>query len=358
MINKISLSNFRGFKRFSCGDFAPITIVGGRNNSGKSSLLEAIALLSDFSRSTVLTDLSTYRGFPSPSFSDLESVFHNARRDDPITLLADMADGSQRSFQLSYLLPSTVLMQAADTTNLDDDLDKTMLGFERYEEAFRFVDAANSSGRSYAEKLYLYTQGGDATGFTFTRKANAAQICGRYLSASQARLLDEPSLKELFLTQEKSQIESALRRVDKRIQGVELFQNKFYAKVQDSARMIPLSSLGDGMLKIVKILTAVIVAQPGWVLAIDEIENGLHFSAMSAFWKALVSEAIARKVQLVVSTHNLEMMSAMSDAVDKDRLADFRYIRLEYGADGQIVPIAYDASAFSTHLRVGAELRG
>ena len=42
MIKKIVINKFRCFDYFEIDNLAPITIIGGRNNSGKSALLEAI----------------------------------------------------------------------------------------------------------------------------------------------------------------------------------------------------------------------------------------------------------------------------------------------------------------------------
>ena len=44
----IGLENFRVFKDKTWFDFAPITILTGTNNSGKSSLVRAVNLLSNY----------------------------------------------------------------------------------------------------------------------------------------------------------------------------------------------------------------------------------------------------------------------------------------------------------------------
>lgn len=47
-MDKLILENFRTYKNRTEIDFAPITILTGKNNSGKSTLLKAILLLSDY----------------------------------------------------------------------------------------------------------------------------------------------------------------------------------------------------------------------------------------------------------------------------------------------------------------------
>ena len=48
IMNRIELTNFRIFEKETCFDLAPITILTGKNNSGKSSLLKSFILLSDY----------------------------------------------------------------------------------------------------------------------------------------------------------------------------------------------------------------------------------------------------------------------------------------------------------------------
>ena len=42
MIKKLEIKNFRCFENFTIDNLAPITVIGGSNNTGKSTLLEAI----------------------------------------------------------------------------------------------------------------------------------------------------------------------------------------------------------------------------------------------------------------------------------------------------------------------------
>lgn len=62
-MDKLILENFRTYKNRTEIDFAPITILTGKNNSGKSTILKAILLLSDYLNSDNQLDLK----FDGPS---------------------------------------------------------------------------------------------------------------------------------------------------------------------------------------------------------------------------------------------------------------------------------------------------
>ena len=44
MINKLHVSQFRSFEDLSIGGFGRVNLITGRNNAGKSTLLEAIRI--------------------------------------------------------------------------------------------------------------------------------------------------------------------------------------------------------------------------------------------------------------------------------------------------------------------------
>ncbi len=79
-LNRFGLSNFRVFKEYTEFEFAPITVLTGANNSGKSSLLKALLLVQDNAKRNGLKELEFDGGehnlgsweFTKNKFSDSE----------------------------------------------------------------------------------------------------------------------------------------------------------------------------------------------------------------------------------------------------------------------------------------------
>jgi len=63
------------------------------------------------------------------------------------------------------------------------------------------------------------------------------------------------------------------------------------------------------------------VARDG-ILLIDEIETGLHFSAMQRIMKALILATRAFNVQVFLTTHSLEAIDAFLDAAREIKSLD------------------------------------
>lgn len=61
MITTLNIHNFRCFQDLSVTKLAPITLLGGRNNSGKSAILEAVFLAFGYRSANVFLALAAGR---------------------------------------------------------------------------------------------------------------------------------------------------------------------------------------------------------------------------------------------------------------------------------------------------------
>ena len=178
-----------------------------------------------------------------------------------------------------------------------------------------------------------------------------------YLPPAYRKLADR-LLIDLYKANRTEAIDQVLRSVDPRILEITPVENSIFAKLDGVGRRIPLSALGDGAVKIANLLAVVLTLPEGAVCAVDEIENGLHHTAMRAFWCALARVATARRVQLVVTTHNLEMMRAISACIDNPSvLGSMAYLRMAWRDDGALVYDSLDSEEFVTHLDQELEIR-
>ena len=62
MINSIQINNFRGIRDLAINDIAPLTLISGKNNAGKSTILEALFLIHGHSYPDVFMKLENFRG--------------------------------------------------------------------------------------------------------------------------------------------------------------------------------------------------------------------------------------------------------------------------------------------------------
>jgi len=57
-----------------------------------------------------------------------------------------------------------------------------------------------------------------------------------------------------------------------------------------------------------------VASRPRSIVLIDEIENGIYYTHLTAIWRALLSLAQENETQLFVSTHSRECLEALLEA--------------------------------------------
>ena len=103
MIKSFGLENFRIYKDRTDFDLKPITILTGRNNSGKSTLINAFRLLNNSMSSTghVFSDLH-FRN-DQTNFGDFELVLNKNSKKDYFSIFLNSMNYKNLSFKLDYL---------------------------------------------------------------------------------------------------------------------------------------------------------------------------------------------------------------------------------------------------------------
>ncbi|HWO24268.1 MAG TPA: AAA family ATPase [Kofleriaceae bacterium] len=127
-----------------------------------------------------------------------------------------------------------------------------------------------------------------------------------------------------------------LSRVDPRIVGLEVLATRSGAAphaapgaelfLRDrSAGLLPVGAFGDGMRRILLMALGVTRARGG-VLLIDEIETAIHVSVLGHVFRWIVEACAANDVQLFVTTHSLEAIDAIlaADTTPEEDIVGYR----------------------------------
>lgn len=355
MIKKVAIGNFRGFDEFECGCLAPITVIGGRNNSGKSSFLEALSLTLNVNGGDALLSMSRNRGIDMLKINDLCSLFNRGDTSRKVLVTSDFDDRINREFSMEYKSPEVIFSGAEPSTPMPigslDDMTKSSPHILAHVLERRLDD---SQRNLYSEDFFVVEQ--NDNGLVATQISDAPSSRGLYVSP-YLRDYAINRLMDLYKAGEAESINEALRAIDDRIESVLPIDKSLYAKLSGVKPPIALKSLGDGAVKVAMSLAILLSVPEGGVCAFDEIENGLHYSAMRLLWGALVKVACRRNIQLIASTHSLEMLHAMKDVSEENQGADFVYLKMACKKGGKIVFSEYGYNAFKTHLQEDFELR-
>lgn len=86
-----------------------------------------------------------------------------------------------------------------------------------------------------------------------------------------------------------------------------------FAKLTGTAQPVPLRSLGDGVNRLFGIALALVNAKSGLFL-IDEVENGIHYSLQPEIWRFIFQVAQQLDVQVFATTHSYDCIKSFEEA--------------------------------------------
>jgi AAA15 family ATPase/GTPase len=147
-------------------------------------------------------------------------------------------------------------------------------------------------------------------------------------------------------------VEPSLRRLSVRVIGDT-------AVIQGDVglgELMPLQFMGDGMVRLLSMVLGILTLPPGGIALVDEVENGIHHSAMLKVWLALATAARKASVQIFATTHSHECIEAAHRAFEESGKYDLRVHRLERVA-GQVRAVTSDQTTLATALDQEWEVR-
>ena len=189
------------------------------------------------------------------------------------------------------------------------------------------------------------------------RRSSAIFLASRQ-SNSQS---DAERFSKLQLNRKHHKVESIMRRVEPRLQGLSVIANPslptIHAELEGHDRLLPMPLLGDGMTRLLSLALAIGNSENGLVL-IDEIENGLHHSVMKSVWSGIAQFAREFDVQIFATTHSRECIRAAHQAFSEDDLYDFRLHRMERIKDSDDTRVVtYSKKTLEIALKRDLEVR-
>ena len=117
---------------------------------------------------------------------------------------------------------------------------------------------------------------------------------------------------------------------------------RIIAKTERSDIPVPLNSLGDGVTRFLGVALAMPCSQGGF-LFIDEAENGIHYSALTNFWRMVLQAAHDNDVQVIATTHSFDCVKGFANAAIENREVEGVLIRIEDSKDG-LGAVTFDES--------------
>ena len=356
-----SIKNFRCFKDFSMDSFERINLIGGKNNVGKTTLLEALFLLLGMTNSSNILRINAWRGvetYDGDSASIRETLwnhlFYNFNNQATITINSELGIGGQIGVTLKQKagVPTTLPFSKSSTGKAAVDSSEVLV------QALQ-IHYTDVSGKTYPVELQVDAQGRILPSPFVTAKSLFQGIIHPALRhpSNQENAIRYGQL-ELNKAESHYDLVPALKIIEPRLNRLSTIVGASGPMIYGDiglGRMLPLSMMGDGLVSLASLLLSISSASGGVVL-IDEIENGLHYSVMMKFWQTIAEASRIFDTQIFATTHSWDCIKAAHEAFQADGLYDFRYHRLQK-ADEIVEAVTLDQNTLQTTIEAGWEIR-
>ena len=340
MIKNIKINNYKCFKNFEIKDFKRINILVGDNNSGKTSLLEALALLDPktFKKQNILIKnyfsiIDNYIETVADSgmeyfiklirkFFEDYSIFFNERNiEKSIFIEADFNSAKKDSksdfavkfenkiindisdFKESKFLDNHKSILERIYKSNRDLISQSILANYKFSNKKNLLKLGISSIGTYNYNV----EGFDDFDVIFKKINDRANLVKNW-----TQIINQNGVKieEKFV--------KLLQNFDGDIEAIRANQDEldFYKKNPENKKspfIIPLSSMGEGFKRFFDIVITLELMNNNkpQILCIDEIDNGLYYDKQDLFWEQIIKLCEEYNIQLFATTHSYEALQSI-----------------------------------------------
>lgn len=357
MLESLSIKNFRNFRSLQIESLSRVNLVVGKNNVGKSNLLDAVSLYVKQGDAKHLFELlehsrecrrvgdgkyvfreslddalaSLFCGRAPITIGkndqiDISAIHNNDDRYSKLTIRYLICLDDQKNFQPHWTTIETFLLETQKSEKFAVPPDtKTLLS--NFVFFLFFVDNGSLSW-SVATNI-------DPSILRFLPTNLQCNYPIQHVRTQFVQNRDNADFwDDVALTNKEENTLDALRILLPDIARLSYKSDKDgeripYVKLRSQDTPIPLYSLGEGINRVLTLVLHLVNAENGTLL-IDEFENGLHYTIQEPLWRMIFQVAEKLNVQVFATTHSEDCLRAFNEVLKDDA----------YSGAGQVISLA------------------
>jgi hypothetical protein len=332
-IANLSIERFRSLRQLKIEGLGRVNLITGRNNSGKSSVLEALRILTSDASPSVLSDILRYR---EENLGDSDDSSRPAAEEGISQISSLFSDFPS----LDKIDAPIVIAANGSNSPLRLSLSVGWFSEQRDPDGMR---------RLVQQQPQLFSETGLIPGLVIeagtSRKIvaldNLKRISRRifhgdlieeprfpcvYVSpyGSEHTAVFGPLWDKIALSDREHDVVEALRIITPDITALSMVGGESsrqprmaIVKVKGQPRPLPLRSFGDGLNRLFGIVLSLANAKGG-LLLIDEVENGMHHAIQEDVWRAVFRLSKRLNAQVFATSHSWDSIEAFQKAAAED----------------------------------------
>lgn len=330
-ISNLTVERFRSLKHLRIEGLGRVNLITGKNNTGKSSLLEAIRILASDASPATLSSILRYReedtgegedsgrGAEGEGFGQIGSLFTGfprvAEAQEPIRIAA-ISQG--RALDLVISLALLIEERGADGSRRFSTAQAELFPGTAVFPALR-IEGSGANRVFPLDMVRRYSRGRFYSSESPEEPKMPCVAVSPYGGESTSNL---GSLwDKIALSDREEDVVRALQIVAPDISGVSMVGGEGPRRMRTAivrsrrfSRPVPLRSFGDGLNRLFGIILSLVSAKGG-ILVIDEFENGMHHSVQLDVWRGIFKLSRALQVQVFATSHSWDAVQAFQQAL-------------------------------------------
>ena len=398
LINELKINRFRGLRDLKIEGLGQVNLFVGNNNSGKTSVLEALSLFCDPLNASRWYGAGSQReALTGPRSSVLDRItWLFAQGVDPKeeSRLSISASGNTPLKEVSAvyekfneIVNASRTKRASGDFNLKTELERAVRMLEEALEVLQNKNAIIAKEKEvevevevedirliitvsgeYAQPTSLENKFVVNETLTFTDHSPLQELKREQIPTLPVIMVNPFTHRTSDLTSSlwsevveadlKDETIQLLRHFDPAILDVDFIapteSRQLISVKHATLGRAPLHTFGDGLRRVFTLAAAIPRVRNGFLL-IDEIETSIHTEALEKTFEWLIKACIANNVQLLATTHSLEALDVIAEISKK--IDDFIVYRLQQEKEQTIARRFDKDTVLYLREELGQELR-
>ena len=353
MISNRHIQHFRGIREAFLDDLGQFNLFLGRNNCGKSTVLDALLLFICHDHPEVHVNIQNIRQLNIQKSDDVKLCFHQLDTDSPIVIEGDYGN-TRRSESVSYFETQAEKIEQGNV-DLKGNKNTNLFGFK--------IDYTieDEHKHDFSARLTFNPQQPKEVLIDNMMNVSPWHVNCAYLASATGheRENEYEGFSRVLKEKQEPRVLRILQQIESSIKDIVVADDRVMVDI-GLDRRVPVQVLGDGVRKVLNIVLAMYLCKNG-VILIDELENGLHYSTMPVLWKAIIVAARDFNVQVFCTTHNIDSLNAVKEVIREDpdeTLKDlWRAFTLKKADDGVLRVYTHSYNQYEYLLDTEREIR-
>lgn len=361
----LKIDEFRGIKKLEIDDFSRINLLLGKNNCGKSSVLESLFLLTGLYTPILSINIDRFRKLLHNEADDFRFLFYNLDYDSKLKLYSEMFGtenetrqlkiypiSSNRNISSSYTIAgdnssNSTTSLAMEYDGIEYDVERKKRHSQTKNHKTRIIFTKDDQNIEIKEQQPLKEKNDFKALFQYADSTSSLDIVNR--------------IEKRIIEKRKDELIDWLRVVDSKISDIYIARNGLIYFDIGAQKYIPANLMGDGIIKMLHLVTNLHEMSDG-VLLVDEIDNGLHYSVIEKVWEIILKVSSENNIQVFATTHNYEVMSLLIKVLNNEKYSNLKeliraFTLIKHNGD-EVKSFKYEFDMLKHLIEQNSEVRG